>query len=1077
MVKISLQINNSGTKTGLCDDNKRNELQLSCMNVFHRGLLSSSDRTYYDTNNGCLEDKMTNDGKDQPMTVDQIDEVENQPYPPPTSEVESLSEKAVEQIPQPKPKERSYKRRKRTTWRSDHVRKQRNSKGRPSRAEMPYEKLLKLREKERIAQQQRRERLRNCEAKIIHAQKNRSRKPVSKQMEPNKDMPYIEEIKDQVKLTNGAESTKLKEMINKNTHANSVNSFVNPKTDSLTKPVVTDVLNNRGIHENGKNLGLVVTKKMSFMLALGLAFAGDIGRKDAPTICGNGGVVDQGGEDLHTLHEHIQSLSEKQKEESPKHPVLDALSASTIDANELLPNAISGSNSNNKSDEVRGRGNLEKGKLGIKESMDPNISTEYAMVKKEVCVGEDEKDADQMGANADSPSPSPSMVENESTCQSKEQNKVSNMQMEDTSKKLINRFYNRSMLSPEELESLRRREREYQRRRRAKLREQKLKESDQILEKLESSLTKEPESNDVTKVDENLRKPETRRSNGISRPSQRYLESSELLCLNSERKKQQSKEFAPKKDSYINSKKSLLGDSTGICHNGFNNDHQSSNCSLLNTTSHAEPESLLDSKKKRSPFIEALYGSDYKRKDLNGIFNSSVESRFEYNTHSTSQIEAALEYKWQNGHARDIIANNILFDDRYYCRKSLVDIERLTRNGDIRSAGSMGCRKTQQTDGQKWRHWKSGLTDDQLQRRRLSNREAQRRRRLRLKMMQMPSSSQQGERDEEYLYQRDGRIDQSSEDYDLSGLLSQPKTNFENIMEKRQRIFLDAQIEESNLKADESMKELPNTSSSKTRGCRIKVTPQRQIVVPPMNYVCEVEERNGNATRQTTEYNHSDGSSASSRAQFLAGFSASEGQRSLDAQCKKNRFFLAQAGRENNFVQEGYLLMEKKETTKACRGLPSRNFKQLGAGKLIFKRQTNAVSLAFKTLQQTMEEAANVGSMKGLQSMCIQFLGNLVSGNCSCQEAVWKAMFPNFAKLCLQKCEFPATDLFCMVIFNCMKNRHKFIFEDGFMELLLLIIDHCKENDAEWGEAMLIPNPRLPFKFVGGKLETLMSPF
>ena len=61
-----------------------------------------------------------------------------------------------------KSKGKGNKRRKRAPWKSDN-RKQKNSKGRPTRAEMPYEELLKLREKERIAQQLRRQRLRRCE--------------------------------------------------------------------------------------------------------------------------------------------------------------------------------------------------------------------------------------------------------------------------------------------------------------------------------------------------------------------------------------------------------------------------------------------------------------------------------------------------------------------------------------------------------------------------------------------------------------------------------------------------------------------------------------------------------------------------------------------------------------------------------------------------------------------------------------------------------------------------------------------------------------------------------------------------
>ena len=48
------------------------------------------------------------------------------------------------------------------------------------------------------------------------------------------------------------------------------------------------------------------------------------------------------------------------------------------------------------------------------------------------------------------------------------------MKSNDTKKKTFGRLYDRSMLGPEELESLRRREREYQRKRRARLKEEKV---------------------------------------------------------------------------------------------------------------------------------------------------------------------------------------------------------------------------------------------------------------------------------------------------------------------------------------------------------------------------------------------------------------------------------------------------------------------------------------------------------------------------------------------------------------------------------------------------------------------------
>ncbi len=162
MVEISLEAS-SDTKTNLCGDNKCSELQLSSLNV-HRGLLSFSDHTNHD-NNACMENKMTFDSlerKDQSETSDPIAEAENQPCPSENLEDEPPLKKR-EYTPEQRPRGKATRKRRRAPWRPDIGRKQRSANRRPSRAEMPYDELIKLREKERIAQQQRRARLRKAE--------------------------------------------------------------------------------------------------------------------------------------------------------------------------------------------------------------------------------------------------------------------------------------------------------------------------------------------------------------------------------------------------------------------------------------------------------------------------------------------------------------------------------------------------------------------------------------------------------------------------------------------------------------------------------------------------------------------------------------------------------------------------------------------------------------------------------------------------------------------------------------------------------------------------------------------------
>ena len=159
MVEISLESSND-VKTSLSDDNKCNESQLSGVHV-HRGLLSSTDLlTNHDGNNGYTVDRPTCDMVKQRDSLSLLDDIEKSSNDKRSEEMNSVSETG--EFSTVRDRYKTIRKRKRASWRSDHIRRQRNAKGRISRAEMPYEELLKLREKERIAQQQRRERLRKC---------------------------------------------------------------------------------------------------------------------------------------------------------------------------------------------------------------------------------------------------------------------------------------------------------------------------------------------------------------------------------------------------------------------------------------------------------------------------------------------------------------------------------------------------------------------------------------------------------------------------------------------------------------------------------------------------------------------------------------------------------------------------------------------------------------------------------------------------------------------------------------------------------------------------------------------------
>ena len=135
----------------------------------------------------------------------------------------------------------------------------------------------------------------------------------------------------------------------------------------------------------------------------------------------------------------------------------------------------------------------------------------------------------------------------------------------------------------------------------------------------------------------------------------------------------------------------------------------------------------------------------------------------------------------------------------------------------------------------KWRHWKSGLSDSQLQRRRQSNREAQRRRRMRLRLMQMKSLQEQEQVSfEEIMYKRFTpnkrlMVNNAIKAFNMS------KSKLKNMLERRQKVFIDAQLEKSRSEPElKSLSCVAEEQRKKGRGCRIKVTPKRQVIVPPM---------------------------------------------------------------------------------------------------------------------------------------------------------------------------------------------------------------------------------------------------
>ncbi len=409
-------------------------------------------------------------------------------------------------------------------------------------------------------------------------------------------------------------------------------------------------------------------------------------------------------------------------------------------------------------------------------------------------------------------------------------------------------------------------------------------------------------SEDVTAFEQAWKKPETRSSNGISCPTQRYLEcdpdeefgfkeekSQELKLKRTDSQEANLLEVTPWKEQGRDSETKTIMDSVKPKEE-VREDDSTSPVSLNakptflsdapcdkqqndfvspeypKITSHSVPMSSCysepitskysshitsnfsgpimssyfpEERERRSPFIEALFASDYQRKESNGFYHLP-EPSFEY---CPKYAHSKFERPWPENRINAIsnLASSLLFNEKYCQGKSLQNhfgVEEMTGSGGEGKRKYQRSRKLEQSESQKWRHWKSGLSDDQLQRRRLSNREAQRRRRMRLKMMQM-SSQHGGVREnmmQENVAFKEQPVDDLSDGYSSIKSFNVPKTRLETILEKREKVFIDAQMEKCRVKNEEANSTAP-PNSVKSRGCRVKVTPQRQVVVPTMSYL------------------------------------------------------------------------------------------------------------------------------------------------------------------------------------------------------------------------------------------------
>ena len=239
--------------------------------------------------------------------------------------------------------------------------------------------------------------------------------------------------------------------------------------------------------------------------------------------------------------------------------------------------------------------------------------------------------------------------------------------------------------------------------------------------------------------------------------------------------------------------------------------------------------------------VDALYASDRKILEANGYRCMKQDQSYCYydtqnSVHRTYDTPWDTKLRCSPQHTKYVDGQDgNLYDSRSLEYEYIAD-----RPREIDSEGRLAIKtdmnKGDDTSGSnKWRHWKSGLTDSQLQRRRQSNREAQRRRRMRLRLMQMKSSQEQDHIPfEEIMYKRFAPNRRAVAN-DAIREITVSKSKLKSMLEKRQKVFIDAQIEKSrNEMETKSQTAVTEEQPKKGRGCRIKVTPKRQVIVPGM---------------------------------------------------------------------------------------------------------------------------------------------------------------------------------------------------------------------------------------------------
>lgn len=98
----------------------------------------------------------------------------------------------------------------------------------------------------------------------------------------------------------------------------------------------------------------------------------------------------------------------------------------------------------------------------------------------------------------------------------------------------------------------------------------------------------------------------------------------------------------------------------------------------------------------------------------------------------------------------------------------------------------------------------------------------------------------------------------------------------------------------------------------------------------------------------------------------------------------------------------------------------------------------------------------NEDLLRKTKCVALQFLGNLIVQNKDSKEKVWKFGFPSLFFKFMSNLDDKGKDLFCMVIYNCLKDRELLYSNDDEYWLLISILEYCQQfQQAEWGLLVL----------------------